>query len=64
MITINPELTKMQKEFEQNLKKMDLNLSDNQIKEKLALSDLVLMFSFVDFCTSFDPSDVVKFYSD
>jgi len=31
---INPELTKIRKEFEQDLKNMELNLSDNEIKEK------------------------------
>jgi len=32
--TISPELTKMKKKFERNLKNMELNLSDTQIKEK------------------------------
>jgi len=32
--TISPELTKMRKEFEQDLKNMELKLSDNEIKEK------------------------------
>ena len=31
---INPELTKMRKEFERNLKNTESNLSNNQIKEK------------------------------
>ena len=31
---ISPELTKMRKDFEQDLKNMELNLSDNEIKEK------------------------------
>lgn len=31
---ISPELTKMRKKFERNLKNMELNLSDNKIKEK------------------------------
>ena len=32
--TITPELTKIRKEFERDLKNMELNLSDNEIKEK------------------------------
>jgi hypothetical protein len=32
--TIRPELTKMRKKFERDLKNMELNLSDNEIKEK------------------------------
>ena len=32
--SISPELTKMRKEFERNLKNKEPNLSDNQIKEK------------------------------
>ena len=32
--TINPELTKIRKEFERDLKNMELNLSDNKIKER------------------------------
>jgi hypothetical protein len=32
--TLSPELTKIRKEFERDLKNMELNLSDNEIKEK------------------------------
>ena len=32
--TLSPELTKIRKEFERELKNMELNLSDNEIKEK------------------------------
>ena len=32
--TISPEITKIKEEFERNLKKMELNLSDTQIKHK------------------------------
>ena len=32
--TISPEITKIKEEFERNLKKMELNLSDTQIKQK------------------------------
>ena len=36
----------------------------NFLKYYLAVSDWVLMLSFVDNCTSFDPPDVVERYSD
>ena len=35
--TISPELTKMRKEFERNLKNMELNLCDTEINEYLSL---------------------------